>query len=200
MAASDTDEFTTIVDRETDGLTPGAQPGGSKLPLPPRTGDDAVDRVLREAWAEHVKDGFRNSDALFNRLLTAYLRPYYVTVALYVALFFVGIGLLVVAVAFSLLFREWVFPLIFGGMGLGLFLSFFVSQPLRALEQNQAFVTWLGVCYNSYWARLYQANDPTTVLADIEAANADFIAQVNRLLDKHSRMATKRPGADIEDK
>lgn len=201
MPAQDpVDDFTAIVDPNEEGLTPGPRTSGAKLPPPPETGDDEIDRQLREAWAAHVKNGFANADRMFEKLLTAFIRPYYITVILYIAMFVVGVGLLLLSVIFSLARGEPVAALIFAGLGAGMFLAFFVAQPLRALEQNQAFVTWLGVSYNSYWARIYQSNDRATVQADIKAANEDFTREIERLLDKQSELAGKRPGSTIESK
>lgn len=194
------DDFATVVDPLKEGLTPGPRASGAKLPPPPETGDDEIDLQLRAAWAEHVKHGFANADRMFEKLLTAFIRPYYITVILYIVMFVVGVGLLLLSVIFSLARGEPVVALVFAGLGAGLFLAFFVAQPLRALEQNQAFVTWLGVSYNSYWARIYQANDRATVQADIKSANEDFTREIERLLDKQSELAGKRPGSTIENK
>ena len=89
---------------------------------------------------------------------------------------------------------ERLFGLIFGGLSVISFLSYFISQPLQALEQNLQFITWLGIIYNTYWTRLVYAMDQSTVQQDLKAATADAIAELDTLIDSHDALSGKRSG------
>src|SRR5512139_3609064 len=57
-----------------------------------------VDPELYAAWRTHISQGFVNNNVMFGRVLNAFLYPYWLTVALYVTLIFVGIGLFLLGV------------------------------------------------------------------------------------------------------
>ena len=86
---------------------------------------------------------------------------------------------------------------LFGGLSIVAFLAFFISQPLRALEQNLQFITWLGVIYNTYWARLMYATDPDTVQEDLEDIKQTTIKDLQILIDKQATLSAKRPTIDV---
>jgi hypothetical protein len=119
---------------------------------------------------------------------------------MYRVLFTVGVGAFVVAAGLSILMREkalW-FSLIFGGLSVASFLSYFISQPLQALEQNLKFITWLGIIYNTYWTRLVYAMDQDTVQQDLKANTDDAIVELTKLIDKHDELSSKRPKPEKE--
>ena len=79
------------------------------------------------------------------------------------------------------------FALVFGGLSVASFVTFFVSRPLRSLEENLNFITWLGVIYNSYWARIvYALNTETRSKQDLKAITEDFVAQIERLIERNN--------------
>ena len=43
---------------------------------------------------------------------------------------------------------------LFAGLSAATLLAPFVRNPLRSLEENLQFITWLGVIYNTHWTRL----------------------------------------------
>ena len=94
----------------------------------------------------------------------------------------------VAAVALSAITRELLYGLLFGGLGAATFLTYFLSRPLRALEENLNFLTWLGVIYNSYWTRLMYAMNMETVQKDLAAITDEMLADITiyvlRLADK----------------
>jgi hypothetical protein len=120
--------------------------------------------------------------------------PYHTTVLLYRLTFTVGIVAFLTSVALSAFTGQLMFGVLFGGIGVAAFLSFFISRPLRALEENLNFITWLGVIYNSYWTRLVYAMNMETVQADIAALTTDFTKQIQELLDKSATLHKERPG------
>ena len=181
------------------GDNPDSSSSEAKLPRPEPTGNPAIDEELLQAWATHMKQGFAQNREMFQKVLDSFLGPYQTTVQLYKILFGIGIGLFVAAALLSLITREALFGLIFGGLGLGVVLSFFISQPLRALEQNLQFIAWLGVSYNNYWTRLMyvQNKDPEAALTDIKSAGEDFNKGILELIEKHAELSSKRPGSNI---
>ncbi len=98
---------------------------------------------------------------MFNRILTGFMNPYYTTIWMYRILFGVGIAAFLVAAVLSAWTKQAGFGLIFGGLSIIAFLSYFLSRPLQALEENLQFITWLGIIYNTYWIRLTYAMDQT---------------------------------------
>jgi hypothetical protein len=170
---------------------------GANLPVPPRPGNLAeIDPELYAAWRTHVLDGFANNQQMFKRLVEAFMGPYNTTVLLYRLTFIVGIVAFLVAVALSAITNQVMFGVLFGGIGVAAFLSFFISRPLRALEENLNFITWLGVIYNSYWTRLVYAMNMETVQQDIATITDDFTRQIQELLDKSATLHKERPGAE----
>jgi hypothetical protein len=181
------------LNRQTNA-TGAARP---KLVRPEPTGDSALDTKLTQAWADHVIDGFAQNKTMFQQVLDGFMRPYHTTVLFYKVMFGVGIGLFAVAALLSLITREPLFGLIFGGLGMGVFLTYFISQPLRALEQNLQFIAWLGVSYNNYWTRLMHVSNSATALDDIKKAGDDFNAGMQQLIEKHAELSGKRPGSNV---
>jgi len=156
------------------------------------------DEKLYAAWSEHMIRGFEQNSAMFKKILSALMRPYWLTVVMYVALFIVGLGGFVAAIYFTVT-QGITFGLLFGGLTVGAFLAFFISRPLRALEQNLLFITWLGVIYNTYWTRLMYANQVETVQDDLNAIENNAIRELIKLIDKQEKLARRRPGKQAED-
>ncbi|MBI5878287.1 MAG: hypothetical protein HZB53_11610 [Chloroflexi bacterium] len=170
-------------DREQEYLPPVGKPRGK------------VDPDVYDAWKKHTVMGFQQNSEMFRKLLDAFMRPYWLTVWMYRTLYIVGLAGFVVAALLSV-WRGWEFAAIFGGISVVTFLAFFIGQPLRALEQNLEFITWLGLIYNTYWTRLMYANDAEKMQADLEAINKAAVADLSALIDKHVAVAAKRPGAE----
>jgi hypothetical protein len=169
----------------------------SSLPVPPRPGNLAeIDPELYAAWRNHVLDGFANNQKMFEQLVNAFMGPYYTTVQLYRLTFSVGIVSLIVAALLSAYTGQIMFGVLFGGIGMAAFVSYFITRPLRALEENLNFITWLGIIYNSYWTRLVYAMSLETVQQDIAAITNDFTKQIQELLDKSASLHKDRPGID----
>jgi hypothetical protein len=167
----------------------------ARLPIPPSGGNLAdLDPELYAAWRGHVLEGFAHNREMFDRLVEAFMGPYYTTVLLYRLMFAVGIIAFVAAIALSAYTGQLLFGALFGGLGAAAFLTYFVSRPLRALEENLNFITWLGVIYNSYWTRLVYAMNMETVQDDVSDITDDFTRQIGELLDKNAELGNNRPG------
>lgn len=154
------------------------------------------DPELLASWHEHIKTGYKHNDELFRRILNAFLGPYYATVWMYGIIFAIGALSFIAAVTLSLVTGNAVYALAFGGLTVGAFLTFFFKWPLHTLEENLEFITWLGMIYNTYWTRLVAANDPKTTQQDLQVATNDAIAALKEMIDKHSKMRSKRSGTE----
>ena len=172
----------------------------AKLPLPRPFPGDATDAAvppeLRAAWLEHMVEGFKQNERMFQDTLQAFMKPYRLTVWLYAAIFAVGLGLFLVAAVLGLRGGESVTALAFAGLGVTSFLAFFLRHPLRALEENLECITWLGVAFNTYWTRLMYMSDPATIQAELRAAEADFQASVEKLIAQHATLRERRPSGE----
>ena len=152
------------------------------------------DPELYAAWSKHIQQGFTNNQTMFSQVLNAFLNPYWTTVWMYRVLFGVGIAAFLLAGGLAVFQANFNAAVLFGGLSVAAFLSFFIGKPLQALEENLQFITWLGIIYNSYWTRLVQAQDPATFEQIIQDATQDAIKQVKELMDKHAERSTNRPG------
>lgn len=150
------------------------------------------DPKIYEYWREHIHSGFLRNDEMFKRILNAFLGPYYATVWMYGTLFAVGVLSFIAAVVLSLVTREAVFALAFGGLSVVSFLSFFIRMPLRSLEENLEFITWLGFIYNTYWNRVVYAMNQQTVQDDLQKATSDAVKDLQELIKAHAAMSGKR--------
>jgi len=171
---------------------PAETPAPGQLPLPAVGGQ--VDEELREVWRAHIKQGFENNQKMFSQILDAFMKPYYTTVWMYRILFVVGILAFVAALIFGFTKESFSFSLVFGGLSVASFLTYFLSKPLRSLEENLQFITWLGIIYNTYWTRQAFMLDQDTVQADLEQATQQAIEQLQQLIDKNAALDDKRPG------
>lgn len=156
-----------------------------------------LDPEVHDAWVAYVQQGLENNNLLFNRILRAFIVPYYITVAMYVLLFAVGIGLFVLAALLATQEGARIFGLIFAGLSVATFIGYFLSRPLRSLEENLQFITWLGVTYNTYWTRLLYMQNSETVHADLKDANAHAVQDILNMLDKGQTMSGQRPGSKL---
>jgi hypothetical protein len=167
----------------------------AQLPAPePLPGGSQVDPELYAAWRDHVLDGFAHNQALFERLTEAFMGPYHATVWMYRLMFAVGLSAFVAAAVLSLWTGQPWFGVVFGSLGIASFLTYFLSHPLRALEENLNFITWLGIIYNSYWTRMVYAMNQETVQQDLEDITEDFVNHMERLVDKSAALNQNRPG------
>jgi hypothetical protein len=174
---------------------------GAKLPpmsLPGEGNAENLPSELRKAWIDYMVHGFRNNEEMFRRTLEGFMKPYQLTIWMYGILFAFGILLFAAAVIIGLRDSKSVVAIAFAGLGAGAFLSFFIRQPVQALEENLEFITWLGVAFNTYWTRLMYMMETKTIQSDLKAADEDYCASVERLINKHAELRGKRPGSDID--
>lgn len=174
---------------------PDARDAASQLPAPaPAPTMAESDPELYAAWRDHILEGFDHNREMFDRLLDAFIGPYQTTVWMYRILFGVGLTAFVTAAVAGIWTGEAMISAVFGGLGVVAFVSYFLSHPLRALEENLNYITWLGVIYNSYWTRLVYAMNQETIQQDMAGMTDDFVDQIERLIDKHAQTSQNRPG------
>ena len=171
-------------------------PAQAPMPVSPIPGKplSEADPELYAAWRKHIEQGFANNQVMFERVLHAFMNPYWTTVWMYRVLFGVGIGAFVVAAALAIMGSSILPTTLFCGLSIVSFLSYFLSRPLQALEENLQFITWLGIIYNTYWTRLVYAQDLETFQQDIELTTTDTVAKLKDLMDKHAERSSQRPG------
>ena len=174
------------------GTPPGVPPSGLPLPRPDQRLRE-LDPQLYEYWRDHMRDGFEQNSEMFDRVLDGFMTPYYTTLWMYRVLFIVGIAAFVAAVVLSVWQGEPLYALVFGGLSVGAFVSYFFNRPLQSLEENLQLITWLGVIYNSYWTRLAYMQDMDTVQQELRSATDETVDALERLVDKQAALHGKRP-------
>ncbi len=189
---------TPVFVQEMTPALPDLVPDALPMPASPKPGVPLAeaDPQLYAAWRAHVENGFKNNETMFRRVLEAFMNPYWSTVWMYRILFGVGIVSFVVAALIALLQNNIVTTLIFGGLSVASFLSFFIRRPLQALEENLQFITWLGIIYNTYWTSLVQSQDPATYNRELKQATDEAISRIQELMDRHAERSGARP--DVE--
>jgi hypothetical protein len=186
-----------MVSNPTPGSPSPTSTFGSQLPpdpfrLPvPGPPPQEVDAEVYAAWKKHMIEGYEQNTLMFNKLLDAFMRPYWTTVWMYRLLFGVGITGFILAAVLSVT-NGITFGLLFGGLSVAAFLAFFIRHPLQALEQNLLIITWLGIIYNTYWTRLMYADDEKTIQRDLDEITRTSIRQINQLLDRQADVSAKR--------
>ncbi len=166
------------------------------LPLfePPPDFDTDKYPDLYTLWVEHIKGGYKNFDAVFRHILRAFLISHFSTLVMNWILFSVGVGFFVAACVAGLRAQSLAPAALFGGLSIVTFLTYFVSRPTQSVEENLNFITWLGLIYNSYWARQLAATDPATVQDVLKKSTDDAIAQIKELVERHAQAVRERPG------
>ena len=162
------------------------------LPPPPAGRDKAVDKELLLTWKDYMKEGFQQNSKMFKSVLKAFMIPYWLTVAMYVALFLFGLGTFVLAAVLAG-GQKFDFSAIFGGLSAAAFLTFFISRPLRSLEQNVVLITWLGVIYNTYWSQLMNATDPATIQKDLDTITKATVKDLRALATAQGKLDSQQP-------
>jgi hypothetical protein len=148
---------------------------------------------LYAAWVKHVTDGYRAHDDVFRRILDAFLRGHYSSLIMQWVLFVVGVGLFVTGVSLALVQNAPLAGALFGGLSVVAFLTYFVSRPTQAIEENLFFIAWLGMIYNSYWTHLAWTFEQATALQELESATQASVTRMQGVIDRHAQAVKARP-------
>ncbi|HEX6386315.1 MAG TPA: hypothetical protein VF177_16710, partial [Anaerolineae bacterium] len=153
---------------------------------------------LYQAWVDHIKAGYKNNDEVFQQVLKAFMRSHDATVMMYWILFGLGVSAFVAAIVLGLVRESVVYSLVFGGLSVVSFVTYFIGRSTQAVEENLQFITWLGIIYNSYWTHLAWAFDAETAGETLDKATTDAVQQLRQLIDRHAEATRKRPGLGRE--
>ena len=151
------------------------------------------DPDLYKSWREHIIAGFKHNEEMFHQILQAFMRPYYTSVWMYRILFGVGILSFLVAAGMSAWSNDYRFGIIFGGLSLASFLSYFISRPLQALEENLQFITGSAsstIAIGLGWLA-WQIKQPSK--KDLQEAMRDATNEIEKIINKHEEVSGKRP-------
>jgi hypothetical protein len=172
------------------------EPAPSKLPpISQVVGQgNPVPQELREAWNQYMAGGFKRNELMFKRTLDAFMKPYNITIGMYIVIFVVGVLLFLVAAYLGIRGGQSLVAVAFGGLSVASFIIFFIRQPVQALEENLEFISWLGVAFNTYWTRLMYMKNIDTIQTDLKSATDDYSQMVEELINKHAELRGNRPG------
>ena len=183
-----------------DVLSPAAPHAPEALPLPlvPASADGKPFREehpeLYQAWCKHIQQGLDNNNVMFRQILEGFMNPYWTTVWMYRILFGVGVASFLVSAYLGVRNGASAGAVFFGGLSMVSLLTYFVSRPLQALEENLQFITWLGVSYNTYWTRLLYTMNSATAQSEIEQTTDDAIEKIKELMGTQTERSKNRIG------
>jgi hypothetical protein len=119
---------------------------------------------------------------------------------MYWILFVIGIGLFVAAAVLAVVMEGNYIPsVIFGGLGVVSFLSFFVGRSVQSVEENLEYITWLGIIYNTYWTRQAWTLEEEGAQEILKDATNEALAQLEHMVDKHANARRLRPALEDEE-
>lgn len=119
-------------------------------------------------------------------------RSFQTTYLMNVALFLIGIAAFVAAILkgyYADNLSEAAPALIYGGLSVTSFVVAFVLGPIRSIERDSIYVTWLLTVFNTYLYRVVYLRNPETVDQDLVSAEKDLIDGLKGLIDKQSAAA-----------
>lgn len=180
--------------QEEYGESPNFPGAGSKSINPEDTHPkltQAERKRLRDAWLDGTVASFKLSEKLLNSTFNQYMSDYRWVTRMYRLMFAVGMVLFIAAVIAGTV-REVAIAALFGGLGVTVFLAFFISQPLRAIEENFELITWLSGNYNTYVTRLNAISDPVKGIEQLKEAGNDFHQSMKDLVEKHAALRANR--------
>lgn len=166
-------EEETQPERETEGIKPRLFERDSELYV---------------AWRDYVREGFAQNSQMFRRALKSLMVScrasawaYRILLGVATASFLAGIGL-------SLWMGSAGFGLVFGGLGIAVFLIYFLSRPSWGLGENLELITWLGVVYNTYWARVIRLVNAEAGQEELEHVQREAVAEIQRIMDRRAKL------------
>lgn len=175
--------------------SPGAGSGHHFSPflMPPPGAKDHPQ--IYDAWVKDLAAGYTNKQVVFEKILNAFMWGHYSSLLMNWILFGVGIGFFIMAAIMGTgETANNTGALIFGGLSVTTFLTYFISRPTQAIEENLQFITWLGILYNSYWTHLAWASSEESAQEDIKTASAEAIGYLKELIAAHAQAVQARPG------
>ena len=146
------------------------------------------DPEIEKAWKEEMINGLQRNDEMFKKILRGFTIPFWLSVGMNLTLFIIGACGFTVAMIYSLIAKKTLFSLIFGCLDIATIITFFFTNPIKRLERDMGFITWIGLVYNTYWAQLMYAQDIKTFQNDSQNITTNAINSIKELLDKHKNL------------
>lgn len=146
------------------------------------------DPELYATWRDHVREGFAQNSQMFRRALKSLMASYRASVWAYRILLGVATASFLAGIGLSLWRGSAGFGLVFGGLGIAVFLIYFLSRPSWGLGENLELITWLGVVYNTYWARVVRLVNADAEQEELEHVQRDAVAEIQRIMDRRTKM------------
>ncbi len=146
------------------------------------------DPELYAVWRDHVREGFAQNSQMFRRALKSLMASYRAGVWAYRILLGVAVVSFMAGIGLSLWMGSAGFGLVFGGLGIAVFLIYFLSRPSWGLGENLELITWLGVVYNTYWARIVRIMNTDAGQKELEHAHKETVAEIQRIMDRRAKM------------
>jgi len=150
----------------------------------PTDEEGKVDPEVKRAWVEATVKGLDGSPLLFDKILKEFTTPFNLSVGMNVAVFVLGAVVFSVMTAYSLTKNQPYLSAVFGGMDMITVLTFFLRDPIKRLEHDVGFITWVGLVYNSYWIGVTSATNPETFQKDLKEITDNATDSLGKLLDK----------------
>ncbi len=163
-------------------------------PVPPTEAERFKEEhpELYKAWVDHIRMGYKNNNNIFRRILSAFMLSHYSSVIMNWIVFLVGVAFFVIAGILALIRGEPMAGALFGGLSVISFLTFFISRPTQAVEENLEFITWLGLIYNSYWTHQALSFNNDTAQEELTRSTEAAISQIKELIDRHAQAIRQR--------
>jgi len=162
--------------------------------VPPTAQESASDPLT--LWRGHIRSGYELNNALFRRVVDAFLGPYNTTLWTHRVGLVVGVLSLIAAFALTSWLREPLYALPFVALCALIYIGYFIIRPAKALEEDLERITWLSIVYNSYWRRTIVSDNPEEAQIELQAATQDAIAYLERLMARHGRSHKGRFGME----
>ena len=153
--------------------------------------DPDVSQAFEETyidWINTFKDCFEANRKMFKTTLKGFMKPFWLSIGMNVAIFILGISAFSIGMIVSVLNDEYLFALVFGGVDAITFLTFFMSNPIKNLEKDMGFITWLGLIYNTYWTRAYYSTNSGTFQKDLQEITDKAVDSLQKLLDTQNEL------------
>merc|ERR1711879_364687 len=116
------------------------------------------------------------------------MRPYYITMFMYMMTFLVGLGCVISSVVLGFLKSDVIVPAVLGSVGGVTILGFYITGPAKTLEQHIQHVTFLGVFCDSILTD--SSSDENNILSNLSRSciSQKDISNVIQRLEKISKL------------
>jgi uncharacterized membrane protein YkgB len=129
--------------------------------------------------ATEMKNGLRSTIDQINK---AYLS----TMLMYKVSFYLGVLLVLVAVAYAIFIQKPLLPLVFGGLGVGDFIAFFITKPPERLQDSRANLAQLQTALFNWFTDLVNQNSLMQLLLVEKKLDLPTMEKLSETLMAHT--------------